>query len=328
MGVCIGVDVSKDYLDWTLGEADEPHRVANTARGAARLVASIKRLSFSLVVVESTGGYERRIIEVLDRHSVPVALVNPWRVRRFGEGLGVLAKTDPLDARVLAIFGERADPPRRLPTSDAQRLLADLVRRRRQLIDLVVGEKSRLENACREVRRDIQTLIGVLERRVAKLDERIDAAIEADPDRLQVREILESAPCVGPGIARALVVDLPELGSLGRREITSPCGLAPYAKDSGRKSGYRRIRAGRAAPRTALYLAALNGSRFNPELKRMYDRLIDAGKPPKVALVAIARKLLTILNAMVRDRLRWAETPSWPSTVPRLLVRRRAFRCR
>jgi len=273
-------------------------------------VASLKKLSFSLVVVESTGGYERRLIEALDRHSIPVALVNPWRVRRFGEGLGVLAKTDPLDARVLAIFGERATPPQRVPVSATQRLLADLVRRRRQLIGIVVGEKSRLENACREVRRDIQSLIQVLERRVAKLDERIDAAIVDDPDKSEVREILESAPCVGPGIARALVVDLPELGALNRREISSLCGLAPFARDSGRKSGYRRIRAGRAAPRTALYMAALNGSRFNPVLKRMYDRMIEAEKPPKVALIALARKLLTILNAMVRDRARWTEAPS------------------
>jgi transposase len=139
---------------------------------------------------------------------------------------------------------------------------------------------------------------------------RIDAAIADDPDKSQEREILESAPCVGPGIARALVLDLPELGTLGRREITSLCGLAPFARDSGRKSGYRRIRAGRAAPRTALYMAALNGSRFNPVLKRTYDQLIEAGKPPKVALVALARKLLTILNAMIRDRVKWTEVAS------------------
>lgn len=310
MGVCVGVDVSKDYLDWTLGDTGETCRVPNSARGAARLVALLKKLSFSRVVVESTGGYERRLIEVLDRHAIPVSLVNPWRARRFGEGLGVLAKTDSLDARVLAIFGERAEPPQRVPVGATQRLLADLVRRRRQLIGIVVGEKSRLENTCGEVRRDIQSLIQILERRVAKLDERIDAAIEADPDKSQVREILQSTPCVGPGIARALVVDLPELGALGRREISSLCGLAPFARDSGRKSGYRRIRAGRAAPRTALYMAALNGSRFNPVLKRMYDRMIEAGKPPKVALIALARKLLTILNAMIRDRVSWAEEPS------------------
>lgn len=147
----------------------------------------------------------------------------------------------------------------------------------------------------------------MLERRVEKLDARIDTAIAQDETKSRQRALLESTPCVGPGIARTLIVDLPELGTLGRREIASLCGLAPFARDSGRKSGYRRIRAGRAAPRTALYMAALNGARFNPVLKHMYGRLIEAGKPPKVALVALARKLLTILNAMLRDGLGWQD---------------------
>ena len=306
MSVCVGVDVSKDHLDWMLGGEGESQQVANSARGIARLVASLKKSSIDRVIVESTGGYERRLVEALDRHAIPVALVNPWRVRRFAEGLGVLAKTDPLDARMLAIFGERAHPPKRAPMSESQRLLADLVRRRRQLITIVVAEKSRLETAAREVRQDIKSLVLIVERRIAKLDQRIDEAIAADPERAKDRELLETAPCVGPGIARALIVDLPELGTIGRREISSLCGLAPFARDSGRKAGYRRIRAGRAAPRSALYMAALNGARFNPALKAMYDRLIEAGKPPKVALIAIARKLLTILNAMLRDRTSWA----------------------
>ena len=310
MRVSIGVDVSKDHLDWAQGSEGEIRQISNSARGISRLVNTLSKLSIAQVVIESTGGYERRLIEALDRHQIPVALVNPWRVRRFGEGLGVLAKTDPLDARVLAIFGERAEPTQRTPQSPVQRRLADLVRRRRQLIAIIVAEKSRLDTACGEVRRDITSLVQVLERRVTKLDARIDEAIEQDATKSRHRELLESAPCVGPGIARALIVDLPELGTLGRREIASLCGLAPFARDSGRKSGYRRIRAGRAAPRTALYMAALNGSRFNPVLKRMYDRLIEAGKPPKVALIAVARKLLTILNAMVRDQRSWIQVPS------------------
>ena len=307
MGVCVGVDVSKDHLDWVLGSDGKIESVANSVRGVARLIASLKKMSFDLVVVESTGGYERRFVEALERQAIPVALVNPWHVRRFSEGLGVLAKTDPLDAKMLAIFGDRAQPRQRPPRTQTQRLLADLVRRRRQLITIVVAEKSRLETAAREVRQDIKSLAVILERRIAKLDARIDKAIADDSAKANDRAILESAPCVGSGIARALIVDLPELGTLARREITSLCGLAPFARDSGRKSGARRIRAGRAAPRSALYMAALNGARFNPALKTMYDRLISAGKPPKVALVAIARKLLTILNAMLRDRTKWAQ---------------------
>ena len=172
---------------------------------------------------------------------------------------------------------------------------------------MIVAEKNRLEHAASVVRQDILALVKVLERRVAKLDNHIDAAIARDTTKAKTRAQLESVPCVGPGIARTLIVDLPELGTLGRRQIASLVGIAPFANDSGKKSGYRRIRAGRSAPRTALYLAALNGSRFNPALKPMYDRLITAGKPPKVALIAIARKLLTILNAIVRDDTMWQQ---------------------
>jgi transposase len=151
-------------------------------------------------------------------------------------------------------------------------------------------------------------VVKLLEKRVVKIDERIDATIAADPEKAENRDRLQSVPSVGPGVARALIVDLPELGVLGRRQIASLVGVAPFAKDSGKKSGYRRIRAGRAAPRTALYLAAMNGARFNPVLKAMYERMIAAGKPPKVALIALARKLLTILNAMVRDGTDWQQT--------------------
>jgi transposase len=221
--------------------------------------------------------------------------------------MGVLAKTDPVDARLLALFGERARPARRPLPGATQRQLADLIRRRRQLIAMVTAEKNRLDTATAVIKRDINAVVKVLERHVAKIDERIDTAIALDPEKAENWERLQTAPSVGPGVARALIIDLPELGSLGRKKIASLVGVAPFAKDSGRKTGQRRIRAGRAAPRTALYLAAMNGARFNPVLKAMFDRLIAAGKPPKVALIALARKLLTILNAMVRDGTNWQE---------------------
>jgi transposase len=170
---------------------------------------------------------------------------------------------------------------------------------------MIVAEKSRLDTASSAVRSDIRSIVKIPERRVSEIDCRIDAAIDANPDKVDQRERLQGVPCIGPGVARALIVDLPELGSLGRRQIASLVGLAPFARDSGKKSGKRRIRAGRSAPRTALYLAAMNGARFNPLLKPFYARLIAAGKPPKLAFIALARKLLTVLNAMLRDGTSW-----------------------
>ena len=308
MEICVGVDVSKQHLDWVIGGSGSVSRTTNTPTGVRRLVTRLHGVGAACIVVESTGGYERGLVESLDQAELPVVLVNPWRVRRFGEGLGVLAKTDPLDARILALFGERAQPETRPLPGPAQREMADLVRRRRQLIAMIVAEKSRLDTASPVVRSDIQTLVKILERRVVKIDARIDVAIDADPDKAAHRKRLQSAPCVGPGIARTLIADLPELGSLGRRQIASLVGIAPFARDSGKKAGKRRIRAGRSAPRTALYLAAMNGARFNPVLKTFYTRLIEAGKPPKLAFIALARKLLTILNAMLRDGTTWRDT--------------------
>ena len=308
METCIGVDVSKQHLDWANGGSGAVARSTNTPAGIRRLVARLGTLKAALIVVESTGGYERALVEALVQAELPVVLVNPWRVRRFGEGLGILAKTDPLDARVLALYGERAQPPRRPLPAAPQRAMTDLVRRRRQLIAMIVAEKNRLDTASAAVRVDIKTLVSILERRVVKIDKRVDAAIDADPEKADRRQRLQGVPCVGPGVARALIVDLPELGSLGRRQIASLVGIAPFARDSGKKTGKRRIRAGRSAPRTALYLAAMNGARFNPVLKTFYTRLIDAGKPPKLAFIALARKLLTILNAMIRDHSTWSET--------------------
>ena len=305
MNPCIGIDVSKHHLDWVASGEGTVARVDNTLAAVRRLVATLRTLHPELVIVESTGGYERSLTEALLKADLPVALVNPWRVRRFAEGLGVLAKTDSLDARILALYGEKAQPPRRMLPTPKQRLLADLVQRRKQLILMIVAEKNRLDTAPAIVRSDIRSLITMIEKRVLKIDQRIDAAITDDPHTVETWERLQTVPSVGPGVARMLIAELPELGTLGRREIASLAGLAPFARDSGRKSGQRHIRAGRSGPRTALYLAAMNGARFNSVLKDFYSRLIAAGKPPKVALIALARKLLTILNAIVRNQTTW-----------------------
>jgi len=310
MHPCVGVDVSKHHLDWTFGEDGPVEQLPNTPAGIRQLLVRARRHEPPLIAIESTGGYERPLVIALQKAELPVVLVNPWRVRRFGEGLGRLAKTDPIDARLLALYAERANPPRRPLPGPRARRMADLVVRRRQLLEIVVAEKSRLENAASWLRKDIMSLVSIVQRRIAKLDVKVDAAIAQDPEQHETSEILQSTPSVGPGVARTLIVDLPELGALSRRQITSLAGLAPYARDSGRKKGMRKIRGGRPGPRTALYLAAMNAARFNPVLKEFYQRLRAAGKPAKVAFVAVARKLLTLLNAMVRDRTTWKEAIS------------------
>jgi transposase len=301
----VGIDVSKHHLDWATTQEEKIHHVRNDGRSIAALARRLVALEPERVIVESTGGSERRLVERLAEAGLPVVVVNPWRARRFGEGLGILAKTDPIDARVLALFGERAQPPVRPIVQGRDRLAADLVARRRQLVAMMVAEKSRLDTAPTVLRKEITGLVHLLEQRVVRLDRRIDAVLAEDAERLELAELLQSVPGVGPGVARTLLVDLPELGHLDRRQIASLAGLAPFARDSGTKHGQRRIHGGRASVRTALYLAAMSASRFNPVLKVLYQRLRAAGKPPKLAFVALARKLLTMLNAIARERVAW-----------------------
>lgn len=302
MTLNVGVYVSKDHLDWTKSAQSPVERIPNDTAGVRGLVKRLTGLEVERVVVEATGGYERILVQASADAELPVVVVNPWRVRRFGEGLGKLAKTDRIDAQLLALFGERSKPPIRGLSRGPE---TALIARCRQLIEMLVAERNRLGLATKAVRRDIASLIRILVRRIERLDHQIDGLLQADPERRETDAILQGAPSVGPGVARTLLVDLPELGRLSQKQIASLVGLAPFARDSGRKNGQRSVRAGRAAPRTALYLAAMNGARFNPVLRSFYERLRAAGKPPKLAFIALARKLLTILNAMVRDRAPW-----------------------
>jgi transposase len=305
MTVCAGIDVSKDHLDWTVGSTSEVRQVPNTPAGVRRLVRKLQRLELDRVVLEATGGYERLLYQALVDAGLPVVRVNPKRVRDFGKGLGILAKNDAIDARLLAVFGSKAEP-RLVPSRNAEgRRMSELAARRRQLIQLITMEKNRREQMPRWLRADQESLIRILEARVEKIDALLDETIAQDAQQKDRFERLQTVPAVGAKTARAILADLPELGRLDRRKIAALAGLAPFAKDSGRKSGLRSIHGGRAAPRTALYLAALIASRFNPTLKAVYVRLRAAGKPGKVALVAVARKLLTILNAIVRDGTEW-----------------------
>ena len=214
--------------------------------------------------MESTGGYERKLVLKLAEAGLPVIVMNPRRVRSFGEGMGFLAKTDAIDARLLALFGERVEPEIRPILQGTDRLLADLVARRRQLVAMKTAEKNRKEIAEPVLQRTIAQVVRVLEKQVKDLDARIDSLLEQDADRAELLELLQTVPGIGPAVARTLLIDLPELGHLGRREIASLVGVAPFARDSGKFRGTRRIRGGRASVRTALYLAAMTASRFNP----------------------------------------------------------------
>jgi transposase len=307
MTMSVGIDVSKDCLEWAHGFEGKIQRTRNEARPIAEVVRHLVSIDPDRIVIESTGGYERRLVEKLAAAGLPVVVVNPRRVRSFGEGMGLLAKTDALDARLLALFGDKVQPPLRPIVQGNDRLLADLVARRRQLLALVVAEKNRLGIAPQAIRRLIASLLRTLEKHLVRLDKQIDTLLLQDPDRAALHELLQTVPAVGPGVARTLLADLPELGQLGRREIASLVGVAPFARDSGKIRGPRRIRGGRASVRTVLYLAAMTGARFNPVLRDLYQRLRQAGKPPKLAFVAVARKLLTILNAIARDRTAWQD---------------------
>ena len=302
---CIGIDVSKDALEWSVGSEGRIQHTRNEPRPIAQLVRRLASLDPVRIIVESTGGYERKLVLKLAEAGLPVVVVNPRRVRGLGEGMGILAKTDAIDARLLALFGEKVEPPVRPILQGTERLLADLVARRRQLIAMVVAEKNRRGPAPEPVRRTIDALLQTLDQHVREIDRKIEKALLEDSERAELSELLQTVPGVGPGVARTLLIDLPELGYLGRREIASLVGVAPFARDSGTIRGSRRIRGGRASVRTALYLAAMTASRFNPVLRDLYDRLRQAGKPPKLAFVAVARKLLTILNAIAREKTAW-----------------------
>ena len=284
-------------------------RVPNTAAGVRKLVALCTRLAPERIVAEATGGLERPLVDALHVVKLPVAVAGPDRVRHFAKALGVRAKTDRVDAAVLAHYAERVRPDvRSAPTPDA-RALAALGARRRQLTAMVAAEKNRLISAAVALRAELRLHVRWLERRIARLDTQIAAAIAADADRAAEAARLQTVPGVGPVVAHTLAAELPELGQLGQRQIAALVGLAPFPRDSGVLRGSRTIWGGRAVVRTVLYLAAMSGVRCNPTLRAFYTRLVDAGKPKNAALTAVAHKLLTILNTMARAGTSWAPPP-------------------
>jgi transposase len=302
----LGLDVAKATVQLASEPAGLGGQFATDPSGLAALVAQCQAQPLTLIVLEATGGYEAPVAAALATAGLPVAVVNPRQVRDFARALGRLAKTDRIDAQVLALFGARVQPaPRPLPDEGTQELEAVLLRRR-QLLDMLHAERQRLPHARgREVRRNLRAHIRWLEHSLIDTDATLEALIQASPLWRVQDQLLQSVPGVGPTVARTLLAQLPELGHLDRRQIAALVGVAPLARDSGTHRGRRQCWGGRPALRSVLYMAALVAARWNPVLRAFYARLRAAGKPAKVALVAVARKLLTILNAMLRDQHPW-----------------------
>lgn len=297
--------MAKDWLDVAERPGDKAWRVPNDERGIAGLVAGLRQRKLAVVVLEATGGLEYPLAAALAAAHLPTVIVNPRQVRDFARATGRLAKTDAIDAQVLAQFGEAVEPqPRPLPDHMHQELAA-LVMRRRQLVAMLTTEKNRLRVAARSVRGDIQQHIRWLERRLGDLDGDLGRAIQSSPLWRDRDRLLQSTPGVGPVASVTLLAQLPELGRLNHKEIAALVGVAPLNRDSGTLRGRRSVWGGRAQVRAVLYMATVVASRHNPVVKAFYERLVAAGKPKKVALTACMRKLLTILNAMVRSHASW-----------------------
>jgi transposase len=302
----VGIDISKDCLDVHVHPTGESFAVARNAEGLDALIARLVPLGVQAVAVEATGGFETVVVASLGGAGLPVIVVNPAQVRAFAQALGKRAKTDPIDAAVIARFVQATKPEiRPLPDADT-RLLADLVARRRQIVQMMVAERQReTQLPTRHLRRSAGRLIKALEKELNVLDRGIDGAVRGSPIWREKEDLLRSVPGVGPVIARTLLAEMPELGKLDRRQIASLAGLAPWTRQSGRWRGKSFIGGGRASVRAVLFMAAMVGARHNPILQAFHQRLIAAGKPKMVALIAVARKLLTILNAILRDKTPW-----------------------
>ena len=301
----VGIDVSKSSLDVATSQSGEAWRVPNDAGGIDALDARITALGPALVVLEATGRYEAPCAAALATAGVPTAVVNPRQVRNFARSTGRLAKTDALDAAVLALFAERVRPePRPLPDA-ASEALAALLARRRQLLPMLVAEKNRAHVAAPAVRKGLAKHVRWLERELAGVDGDLASAIERSPVWRAKEDLLRGVPGVGRVLATTLLADLPELGRLSRRERAALVGVAPINRDSGTFRGQRSVWGGRATVRTALYMGTLAAVRSNPPVRALYERLVGRGKPKKVALVACARKLLVTCNAVVRDGRPW-----------------------
>lgn len=301
----IGIDISKEELVCAEAGDSTEQIYRNTPKGIQQLISDMNEKAVELIVVEATGGYEYQVSKEVMAAELPVAVINPTWARRFAQAKGQWAKTDSLDASLLAEYGQLMNPRKRRLKSVLQDMLDVKTRRRKQYVQMLTAEKNRLATAREEIKADIEAHIAWMNTQLDAIEAEIDELIETEPAYRESKDILLSMPGVGRVTANILLAQLPELGFLNRGEIASLVGLAPLNRDSGYRKGKRRVFGGRSSIRHALYMAVLSGIRHNPVIKVFYERLIAAGKPPKVALTACMRKLLVILNAMIRDGKHW-----------------------
>lgn len=304
-GSSLGIDVCAERLDWHRLPERTSGACGNTAEGIGELIARLKEAPVDIVVVEATGGLQRALATALVAAGMAVAVVNPRQVRDFARAYGQLAKTDWIDAQILALFGLRIQPEVRALPDEAALELADKLARRGQLVDMRAAEKNRRHRASTAMKRSIDKHLAFLDQAIKALDQNLDDTLRGSPAWAEKVELLEVIKGVGPQLLRTLMIDLPELGKLDRHGIAKLVGVAPLNRDSGKSRGIRAIWGGRVNVRNTLYMAAFSAARHNPPLKAFFQRLKAAGKPHKVALIAVARKLLSILNAILRDKTPW-----------------------
>lgn len=301
----IGIDVSKAILDVFILPKSKHLRVENNVTGIKKLIKEFSLHPESLIVMESTGGYEKEVAQALAKEGFSVAIINPRQIRDFAKALGKLAKTDRIDATVISMFAEKISPKANVNCDENQQKLAEYNARRSQLVDIITMEKNRLDKASKEMKKSIRHIIKLLEKELQKINEFLAKTIQSNNEYARRDGLLQTIKGVGPIVSVAVIADLPELGSLSGKEISALAGLAPLNRDSGTMRGKRTIWGGRASVRRILYMATLTAMRFNAKIKVFYDRLCAAGKPKKVAITACMHKLLIIMNAMIKNDQPW-----------------------
>lgn len=301
----VGIDIGKTYLDICIVELDRHWQIHNAANEIQQLVKSLKRFNLERIVVEATGGYERQVVESLAETGLPIVVIQPMNIRQFAKAQGVMAKTDKIDARVIAQFGAMMKPEIRPISSKKIRHIRDLLARKRQVMEARTQELNREQKAQTALQGTHRRLLKALNKEIEWVNSRLEKEVAQMTEWQAIHELLLTVPGIGDGVAYTLLGELPELGSLSSRQVGALCGLAPYNRDSGAMRGKRRIRGGRAPIRTVLYMAMMSAIQCNPIMKRFYDRLVAEGKHKKVALTACMRKMMTILNAMIREGKAW-----------------------
>lgn len=301
----IGIDVSKAILDVYILPSKKYMQFKNDIKSIKKLSEKLKSFPQASIVMEATGGYEKPVAQSLQKVGFSVSVVNPRPIRDFAKALGKLAKTDKIDAEVIALFAEKMQPQANVAYNENQQKLTELNTRRRQIIEMITMEKNRLDKASKELRKSIQRIIKALEKELQAINEALEKSIQNDADYAQKNTLLKSIKGVGTVVAAGIIADLPELGNVSAKQISALAGLAPYNRDSGTLRGKRTIWGGRAFVRTTLYMATLVATRHNPQIKIFYERLCNAGKQKKVAITACMHKLLIIMNAMIKHNESW-----------------------